>query len=439
MYKVLHFLKINLKKPIYCFLVFFFLTASYSQQKNTLIEEDYDTLKDKIRLCWNVSFERSLVYAEQMAKSSNYEHLAFANGAIACLLQFKGETEKSKKKYKEALFYLGKIPNSNNKKRLTADIKNYAGLAEWNRGNLGLALEQFQDGIKVSSQIGDIKQIMKFKANIGLINEAVGNYKIAIKNAKEYLDFIDKNENLYTKTEIINKRSNLNLALGSAYEESFMKNQDEWALLDSSANFYKKTVTYSDSYPDNKVSAKLSLGNILNWRADYKNAEKIYYEVASWSKQNNSDGTLCISYYNIGDVNLALKKYDKALIFYKKSDSIALLKNIESLIYLKSNCYQAKIYNILNMHELAHKHSKIYLDRLDEFESKLEEERRKVNYKQGEDNLTAEMLSIDKKYKEDLYFKRVFNFLYLSLFVCILFFLIKTVRDKNKAKRSRLL
>lgn len=423
-------------KKVFCLLFCFVITATFSQQKNTVAEDDYETLKGKIRLYWNISVDRSLVYANQMAKSTNYEHLAFANGAISCIAQFKGETEKSEKKYREALFYLEKVPDSNDKKRLTADIYNYAGLTQWNRNNFSAALEKFQEGIKVSSQIGDMKQIMKFKANIGIINEAVGNYQLAIKNAKEYLDFIKKNENLYTQTEIINKRSNLNHAIGSAYEGYFMENQDKWELLDSSACYYKEAITYSDSYIDTKISAKLSLGNILNWQKDFKNAEKTYYEVAAWSQKNNAISTLCIAYYNIGDVNLTFKKYDKALLFYKKSDSIALLKKIEPYIYLKSNCYQAKIYNIINMPALAHKHSKIYLDRLDEFESKLREERLKVNYKQGEDNLTAEMLSIDKKYKEDLFFVRALNVFYGILFIAIVFCLIKIIQDKKKTHKK---
>jgi len=424
-----------MKSTIY-FLFFFVITVSFSQQKNTIIEDDYETLKGKIRLYWNISVDRSLVYAEQMAKSSNYEHLAFANAAISCLLQVKGETEKSKKKYKEALFYLDKIPDSKNKKRLTADIYNYAGLTEWTRENFSLALENFREGIKVSSQIGDTKQIMKFKANIGLINESVGNYQIAINNAKECLDFIDKNENLYTKTDIINKKSNLNMALGGAYEDYFRENRNNWELLDSAAYFYKKTVQYSDSYPENKITAKLSLGNILNFKGNYKNAEKMYYEVADLSKQNNMYGMLCVVYYNLGDINLTIKKYDKALIFYKKSDSITILKQIEPYTYLKSNCYQAKIYNILKMPELAHKHSKIYLDRLDEFESKRAEERLKINYKQGEDNLTAEMLSIEKKYKQDLLWARVINIFCMLLFIGIVCFLIKNIRDKKKTRKQ---
>ena len=84
------------------------------------------------------------------------------------------------------------------------------------------------------------------------------------------------------------------------------------------------------------------------------------------------------------------------------------------------------------MPELAHKHSRIYLDLFDKFEGKLNEERLKVNYKQGEDNLKAEMLSIEKKYKEDLFLNRILMILYVLLFVGIVFFLIKSIRDKNR-------
>lgn len=436
MYKVFYFSNEKFMKKVFCLLFCFVLATAFSQQKNTVVEDDYGILKDKIRQYWNISADRALVYANQMAKSTNYEHLAFANGAISCLLQVKGETEKSKKKYKTALCYLSKIPNSDDKKRLTADIYNYGGLAEWNRGNFGLALEKFQEGIKVSSQIGDVKQIMKFKANIGLVHEAVGNYQLAIKNARECLDFINTSENQYTKTEIINKKSNLNHALGSIYESCFMENRNKWAFLDSAAYFYKKAITYSESYLDNKTSAKLSLGNIFNLKGDYKNAEKTYSEIVVLSKQNNLEGLLCIGYYNLGDINLTAKKYEKALLFYEKSDSISLLKNIQPYIYLKSNCYQARIYNILNMPELAHKHSKIFLKRLDEYESKLREERLKVNYKQGEDNLAAEMHSIDKKYKEDIFKIRVLNVFYGILFIGIVFCLIKIIRDKKKTHKK---
>jgi tetratricopeptide (TPR) repeat protein len=427
-------IKINLMKPTYFFFFFFMLSVSFSQQKNTVIEDDYEILKGKIRLNFNASYDRSLIYAEQMAKSSNYEHLAFANGAMSCLLQKKGETEKSNEKYKKALDYLEKMPDSKIKKRVTADVYNYKGLTEWYRGNYGVALEKFQDGIKISSQLKDVKQIIKFKSNIALINESVGNYQLSIRNSKEVLDFINKNERLFTNEELLTRKSPLYLGLGSAYESYFV-DKERLEILDSVEYFYKKTIEYSEIFPYNQATAKLSLGNVYNWKGDYKNAEKTYLEVAILLKQIDSDD-LAVAYYNLGDINFTAKNYKKALFFYQKSDSVALVKNVHKYTYFKSNCYQAKIYNILNMPQLAHKHSRIYLDRLDEFETKLREERLKVNYKQGKDNLTAEMLSIDKKYKEDLFLNRILNVFYIIILFGVVLILIKIIRDKNGAHKK---
>ncbi|WP_207556440.1 tetratricopeptide repeat protein [Flavobacterium frigidimaris] len=419
---------------------FFILGTAFAQQKNTVIEDDYETLKGKIRLYFNASTDRALMYAEQMAKSSNYEHLAFANGAMSCLLESKGETEKSNEKYNKALAYLDKMPESKVKKSVMSSVYNYKGLTEWYRGNHSAALEKFQEGIKLSSEIGDIKQIIKFKSNIALINKSIGNLQLSIKISKEIIDFLDKNEALYTKNDLLNVQSGVYLSLGGAYENYFVENKNV-KTLDSAAYFYKKTILYSKLFPDNLTIAKLSLGNILNWKGGYKNAEKTYYEVIALVKQTGSSdlSDFIIAYYNLGDIYLTTKKYNKALVFFRKSDSVSLLTNNEPYTYLKSNCYQARIYNMLRMPELAHKHSRIYLDRLDEFESKLREERLNVNYKQGEENLTAEMLSIEKKYKQDLFLTRGLNFFYILLFLALLFLLIKSISSKNKVQKEMII
>ena len=433
-------------KQIYIFLFLFVFGTTYSQQKNTVIEDDYETLKDKIRFYFNASNDRSMMYADQMAKSSNYEHLAFANGAISFFLQRKGEMEKSKEKYKMALAYLDKMPDSKAKKRVTADVYNYGGLAEWYRRNHSAALELYHAGIEISSKIGDIKQIIKFKANIALLNESVGNYKLSIKNAKDILYLIDENEDLFGETEILNRRSNVNLGLGNAYEAYFV-DKGRIEILDSVAYFYKNTIKYADNFPYLKASAKLSLGNIALWKKDDKTAEKIYYEVIDLGLKNGQLDLLTVAYYNLGGIYRMNKKYNKALFFYKKSDSIEILHHVDELTYLRSNCYQAIIYNELNMAKLAHKHSRVYLDKLDVFESKLREERLKVNYIQGEDNLTAEMCSIEKKYKQDLFLNRILNVFYVLLFVGVVFLLIKNIKarknmiallEKSKTKRTEL-
>lgn len=421
---------------IISFVLFFVLNSAFAQQISALTEEEYLILQDKIRLNFNANVDSALVYANQLARSNNNKHLAFANAAISSLMQMKGDVKQSQEKYKKAFFYLEKMPESRDKTQLKSYIYNYGGLSEWKRGNFSKALEIYQQGIKLSMQINDVKQIFKFKANIALINEGVGNYQLAIRNLKQLNDFIDQNESVFTKEQLLNYKSNVNTGLGSSYESYYMKNVSKKHLLDSAEFFYKKSINYSQNFAENKIKAKLSLGNIYNWKGDYKNAEKTYYDVVFLSSQNNQKDILCVANYNLGDVYFTTKKYDKALVFFKKCDSLSEITKVNEIDYLKSNFYQAKIYNIQKKPELAYKHSRIYLDNYEKFEAKLNTEALEVNYKQGVDDLTDEMVSIEKKYKNEVFLSRGLKVFYVLLFVAIVFLLIKNIRDKNKAHKK---
>ena len=304
------------------------------------------------------------------------------------------------------------------------------------RGNFSGAIESYQQGIKLSIEIGDIIQIVKFKNNIASINVAVGNYRLAIKDLRQLNDFVDKNERVYTKEQYLNNKSNINISLAGSYEVYYMKDAKKKILLDSAEYFYKKTVSYSQNFPDNKIVAKLSLGNIYSWQKDYDNAEKTYYDIVFLAHQNNMPEILCTANYNLGDLYYTTKKYDKALVFFKKSDSIAANTKTNQVDYLKSNYYQAKIYNILKEPELAYKHSKIYLDNYEKSESKLNDEILEVNYKLGVGDLTNEMVTIQEKYKYDVFINKALKVFYVILFVTIVFLLIKNIRDKNKAHKK---
>ncbi len=421
---------------IISFLFFFVLNNAISQQKEALTEQEYVVLQDKIRLNINVNVDSAVVYANRMAKSNNNKHLAFANGALSYLIQLEGNTNKSKEKYKLALQYLDKMPESRDKVQVKTYLYNYAGLAEWKRGNFSKALENYQEGIKLSTQIRDIAQIVKFKNNIASINDAVGNYRLAIKDLRQLNDFVDKNESVYNREQFLNNKSNINLTLAGSYENYYMKNVKQTVLLDSAKYFYKKTISYSQNFPDNKIVAKLSLGNIYSWEKDYANAEKTYYDIIFLADQNNMPDMLCSANYNLGDLYYTTKKYDKALVFFKKTDSIAAQTKSNEIDYLKSNYYQAKIYNIFKEPELAYKHSKIYLDNYEKSESKLNEEVLEVNYKLGVGDLTNEMVTIQEKYKYDVFLNKALKVFYVVLFVAIVFLLIKNIRDKNKAHKK---
>jgi AraC-like DNA-binding protein len=421
---------------IISFLLFFVLNSAVSQQKKALTEEEYLVLQDKIRLNININVDSAVVYVNKMALSNNDKHLTFSNGVLSYLFQLKGDPVKSREKYQLALKYWNKLPDSQEKTQLRTYLYNYEGLSEWKRANFSKALENYQQGLKLSTEIGDIIMIVKFKNNIATINVEVGNYQLAIKNLRYLDDFVNKNEGVYGKEQFLNNKSNINLSLAGSYENYYMKNLGKKVLLDSAEYFYKKTISYSQNFTDNKIVAKLSLGNIYSWKKDYANAEKTYYDIVFLANQNNMPELLCPANYNLGDVHYSTKKYDKALVFFKKVDSIATITKVNDIDYLKSNYYQAKIYNILKEPDLAYKHSKIYLDNYEKSEAKLNDQVLEVNYKLGVGGLTDEMVTIQEKYKYDVFLNRGLKIFYVLLFISIVFLLIKNIRDKNKAHKK---
>ena len=421
---------------IISFLLFLVLNTSFAQQKKELSEQEYLVLQDKIRLNLGANRDSAMVYANQMAKSGNYKHKAFANVAIAYLVQLKNNPQKAKEKYEEAFTYLDKMPESRDKTQLKAYLYNYGGLIEGARGNFSKALENYQTGMKFSIEVGDIIQIVKFKGNIASVNESIGNYQLAIKNLRQIDIFLDRNESSYNKEQFHNIKSNNNLSLGSSYEGWYVKNQTNMRLLDSAAYFYKKAVSYSQNLPINNVQAKISLGNVYYMKNDFKNAEKTYYNIVFFAKQNNLKKEYKIATYNLGNLYFETKRYDKALVFFKKVDSVSQIDNSKDESYLKANYYQAKIYNIKKEPQLAFKYSKIYLDNYEKSEAKLNNEALEVNYKLGTGDLSAEMETIQQKYEDEVLLNKALRVFYVLLVVAIVFLLIKNIRDKNKAHKK---
>lgn len=420
---------------IISFLLFFALNIGFSQKKH-ITEQEYINLQEKIRFSFNANVDEGQAYAAELMKSDNIEHLAFAASASSYLYQLKGDKAKVDVTYNKALQYLEKVPQSASKIRLQAYICNFRGLTEWKRGNFSKALDNYQKGIKYSIEVDDVIQIVKFKSNIALINEEVGNHKLAITNLRQNNDFIDKNERFYSREQYQNSKSNINLDLGGSYEGYFMKNRDKAFLLDSAAFFYKKSVTYSQNFIGNKITAKLSLGNIYLMKHDYVNAEKTYFDILFLSKQNNNEDIYVIANYNLGDLYNSLKKYDKALVFLKKVDSISVKNKSFDDNFLRSNYLQAKIYSEKSEPNLAYKHSKIYLDTYEKNQTKLRDEAQEVNFKLSSQDLSEEMVGIQEKYKNEVFWNKALQVFYVLLVVGIVFLLIKNIRDKNKAHKK---
>ncbi|PBJ11349.1 AraC family transcriptional regulator [Flavobacterium sp. ACN6] len=421
---------------IISFLFFLILNTTVAQPTKEFTEQEYLELQDKIRFSMNGNFDQGLAYAAELQKSDNNEHLAFAYGSGSYLYQLKNNRAKSDEWYNKSLLYYNKLSESVQKINLRAYLYNYKGLIEWKRRNFSNALSNYQEGIKLSIKTNDVIQIVKFKSNIALVNEEVGNYELAIRNLRQNSDFLDKNESLYEKDQFQNSKSNIYVNLGNVYEGYFMKDREKLFLLDSAEYFYKRAITYSQNYVDNKITSTLSLGNIYLYKKDFTNAERTYFDIAMYAKQNNDEYYSRIAHYNLGDLYYSLKKYDKALVFLKKVDSISNKEKKTDRISFQSNYLQAKIYSVKNEPELAFKYSKMYLDSYEKYEGDLREEALEVNYKLGTANLSDEMVSIQEKYKYEVLWNKALKVFYVILVVGIVFFLIKNIRDKNKAQKK---
>lgn len=424
-----------MKYPIY-FLLLFITNTIFSQNKTVLSDSEYIILQDKVRSLINSNIDSAFIFADKMERSNNYVHKAFASGAKSYLFQRKGDSIQSKKFYRQAFNFLDKVSMSREKTKLNSYLLNFGGLIDWKNSAFSEALDKYQQGKKLSQSIEDQIQVVKFNNNIALINGEVGNYKLAISASKESDRITDGIEYLYSEDQFIRNKSNINFNLGSFYETYYVRNKSKKNLLDSAEYYYKKSINFSKNLIINKVVAQKNLGNIYYLKNDFGDAEILYQSMLMTTKENGMTSEYCNVNYNLGDLYFTLKKYNKALVFFQKVDSIYISSKINHLEYTNSNYYQAKIYDIYKNQEKALMHSKIYLDNFEKNESKLNEETLEVNSKLGNLNLKKEMDDVQKEYKNKVLLKKIAIVFFAVLFVCLLVFLIKSAKEKKKTNEK---
>ena len=418
-------------KFIICSVFFLISSVCLSQNNKTLSNKEYLILQDKVRTLTNSNIDSAFFYANKIENSRNNFHKAFATGAKSYLFQIKGDSITSKQVYREAFIHLNKIPTSKEKIKLNAYLLNYGGLADWKRGSFSKALDKYQKGEKLSEGIGDQVQVFKFKNNTALIKGEVGNYKSAISTSKQTNKILDKIGYLFSKEQFSINKSNVNLNLGKFYEDYYKKNNNRTELLDSAQFFYNSAVIYSEEMSYNKVKAIMNLANIFYLKNNFIEAEKNYQSVLIIAKENNFDNEYSKIIYNLGNLYYSTKNYKKALLFLKRVDSVYYSKKSNPAEFLKSNYYQAKIYNSVDNLEEAAKHSEIYLSNYEKREFKINKEITEVNFKLSEQDLKSEMYKIQNGYR----YKSIFNRITISFFLILVFFLLLLVINNIKKKR----
>lgn len=424
-----------MKYYLYCFSLLI-TSFTYSQNQRTLSDSEYQKLHDKARVLLNSYADSSFFYANKIEASNNNLHKSFAFGIKSYVYQIDGDSISSKKYYKIAIEYLNKLKPSTEKTKLHAYLLNYKGLAEWKKGNLNYALELFQKGKKISAQINDIVQIIKFNNNISLIYGDIQNYKLAIKTSRESDFLTSKYEKLYSTEQYESNKSNIFLNLGNYYTDYYWSETTKTKRLDSAAYFFQKAIVFSKNLNENKINAQIGISAIYQIQKRNSLAEKSYMNLLFNTKTNKLDRPYYITCYNVGRFYFHLKKYDKSALYLNKVDSINSKHNFNTDIFINTNYYLSKIYEIKNDPENALKYSKIYLENFEKSEFKLVNQTTNINSNLEKLDLEKEMLGIQKKFNNEVLLKKGLLIFCLVLFVGLILLLIKNTAEKNRIKKK---
>lgn len=420
-----------MKYYLYCFSLLI-TSFAYSQNQKTLSDSDYQKLHDKARILLNSYVDSSFIYADKIQASNSNLHKAFAYGIKSYLYQRRGDSISSKKYYKTAIDYLNKLKPSTEKTKLHAYLLNYKGLSEWKRGNLNAALEHYLKGKKLSVQVNDIIQIIKFNNNISLIYFDIQNYKLSIKTSRESDLLVNKYEKLYTTEQFENNKSNIYLNLGNSYWLETYKTQK----FDSATYFFQKAIIYSKNSIENKIIAQLGISGIYELQKRNSLAEKSYMNVLFNAKKNKLDRLYYDTCYNVGRFYFQLKKYDKSIVYFNKVDSINSKHNFNTDIYVNTNYYLSKIYGIKNDPQNTIKYSKIYLDNFEKSEFNLNNQTTDINSNLEKSDQEKEMISIQEKFKNEVLFKKGLVIFFIILFIGLILLLVKNITEKNRVKKK---
>jgi tetratricopeptide (TPR) repeat protein len=419
------------------YLIFLLLitTSVFSQKSTSLSQKEYLDLQEKVRALTNSNVDSAFIFANKIESSDIGIHKSFALAAKSYLFQIKGDNIKSKLFYKGAIESLKSIQPSYEKTKQYTFILNYGGLADWKRGGFSDALVKYQKGKKLSLSINDQIQVVKFNNNIALINGEVGNYKQAIEITKQSDRIIDKIEYLYQNGQFNLNKGNINLNLGKYYEDSYKKDTNKIYFIDSASHYYRKAIIYSKEANYNRVVAQMNLANIYYIKNDIIGAEKIYQSVLMASREYEFNNEYFKAIYNLGDLNYHKKDFQKALFYFEKVDSVYYSNKTNPTEFLKSNYYQAKVYNAINNLEKAAEHSEIYLDNYEKNVFNLNKEITEVNSNLSNEHLQSEMKAIQSDFK----FKNGFNYLMIFVVSIVILLILVVVNDaRKKANKKRI-
>lgn len=414
---------------VYLLLFFnFIISNGFSQSKSFFSAKEYALLQNEIR---KSTVDDALKLASKLEKSQVTEQKLFAKATISYFLQLKGEQKIADQKMEEAVLLSKTMPDSKEKWQSLAYINNYTGLIYWQRRKLSDALVKLQKGIEYSKKTGDIKQIIKLEINVATINNEIENYYLAINSLKKSDKMIKENNFLFDEDETLLIKSALFLNLGKNYEFLYKSNSENKIYLDSALICYKRAIAYSKPSIINKLRAQNNIAGLYLEQNKYDDAIKIYQNVLVECSENHLDNDFYVVSYNLGYSFFKKNKFDKALVYFDKVDS--LFQNDKSKVneYIKSKYFQSKIYENFKNYEKASEFASLYLENLEKNELKLNEEKEIINNIQNDQSLKKEMIELKEKYKFQILIKKLVFYFVLFITAFLIYIIIKNYKSKK--------
>lgn len=411
----------------------FISSILFSQSNESLSNDEFLIVRNKTRSFFNTNSDSCLFYINQIEKSKEKIHLAFAKGAKGNLISKNGKIKEAVVLYDEASNIINFLPKNKFNIENSILIHIYGGNIYKNAKSFSNALDVYLKAKQCAISINDEIQIGMINLNIGNIYYEIGNYEKAIKIYRLVDATIDANKLNVTQEDYFSKKAFVNFNLGVCYEAYFAKNRDNFKLLDSAFFFYDKTIKlYSNDNLYFKMNSLKNIGNIHFYKNELQKAEENYLNAYSISKENNNNLIEYSSVYNLGLIYYEKKEYIKALHYFHNVDSLYnLQKNLGLSEYVDANFKQAKIYNILKDYKKSLLYSNIYLknsDKINQIKNvNIIEVNKKVNNIETKNEI--------QKIIQDNNSKILMNKVFIGVFILIFILLITLVINRFYTKK----
>lgn len=315
---------------------------------------------------------------------------------------------------------------------LLSECYNLRGMSFSDMKEDSKALDSYLIAKKYANKNKNLRNIIKISTNIAFIKKAHKEYKEAIQIFKKNLEIVQKSA--------IHKEMKLK------YQVSILANITEAYLRikEVSSEDFTKEARYYNDIALQKCSKKEStlpyhelLINktiILYRESKYSESIELAQEIVKFALENDNENLLCAAYFYIGKNYAKLKKYNQAITFLKKVESI-IEKSQKKYYYERElNRELSLYYSTIGEIEIGQE----YLEKYTAFvETEIKDDRKVLNavytkndipeLKEEIERIKNGML-VEKSKKQQLYF--ITGILIVLLFVSIVWYRkkVKTIK-----------